>query len=232
MKHIDTIVLAAGRGSRLRGVAAPYHKPFMVVNGRPLILGCVDAALTTTRGKVIVVAAPDNVVPMTALLRDADLLNPRVRIIVQPDPMGPGDAFLLGSELVTETKTMILLADNVLSNDDVRRLVEADDELMVGCATVATPEVAARFTRIRPDGMIIEQPTVDILRERWDGGSFRVWVGPLIVPTNPMRRVLLNVGFTGELKIGRHLSLLGVKPTLVPVSSYDVGMLNELEDVK
>lgn len=230
---MDTLVLAAGRGSRLRGVAAPFHKPFMVVNGRPLIVGCVAAALKGASGRVIVIAAPDNVVPMVSLLRDVGFLpSRRVRVIVQPDPGGPGDAFLLGSEMVSTERTLILLADNVIDVADVQNLVTSAERLAIGTSRVHSIEEASRFTRISPNGDIRESKSVMEI-ERWDDGSFLVWVGPLVVPTQQTRNLLSSVDTNGdELKIGRYLSNLGIRPGLVPVSAYDVGVPNELEDTR
>jgi GTP:adenosylcobinamide-phosphate guanylyltransferase len=62
---VDTVILAAGRGARLNGIAAPFHKPLLIVNGMPLIVQLVRAAHATFRGsdetaRVVVVVAPEN----------------------------------------------------------------------------------------------------------------------------------------------------------------------------
>ena len=44
---MDVVVLAAGKNERLEGVVAPYHKPLIVLNGRPLIKSLVIDAYTT-----------------------------------------------------------------------------------------------------------------------------------------------------------------------------------------
>lgn len=235
---MDTVILAAGRGARLRGVAAPFHKPFMVVDGHALIVSATRVALDLTRDRVIIVAAPGNVVPMIELLRDATTdveFHDRVRFIVQPDPGGPGAALLLAAELQLSDQVMILLADNVLHESDVERALQAvtrPEVPVIGYREIprSEPEVASRFTRILPDLTVKERIDVQS-HEVWSSGFFRCWVGPLIVPTDEFVDVLSNVGSEDELKLGRHLGELTEPPILVQVESYDVGDPIVVEDL-
>lgn len=236
---MDTVILAAGRGSRLRGVAAPFHKPFMVVDGRALVVGAASAAFEVAssleQDRVFIVAAPGNVVPLVDLMHES--LEPdrfdRLRFIVQPEPRGPGHAFLLAAEVDTSPEVLVLLADNVLHVPDVARVVHSPHEYgspVVGYRDEFDRNVAARFTRIAPDDRVIEDRHPDS-SQRWPNEAFRVWVGPLVVPRREFDAVLRNVHEPEELKLGRHLGKLPLPPTLVAVESYDVGEPVVVEDV-
>lgn len=236
---MDTVILAAGRGSRLRGVAAPFHKPFMVVDGRALVVGATSVALEVAspleQDRVFIIAAPGNVVPLVELTRES--LEPdrfaRLRFIVQPEPYGPGHAFLLVAEVDTSPEVLVLLADNVLHVPDVARVVHSPHEYgspVVGYRDEFERDVATRFTRVAPDLSVVEDREPDST-QRWGNEAFRVWVGPLVVPRREFDAVLRNVHEPGELKLGRHLGKLPLPPTLVSVESYDVGEPAVVEDV-
>lgn len=200
---MDTVILAAGRSSRLAGVVPPYHKPLMVHNGRPLIVHATQAA-ADDRSRTIVVAAPENVRPIVEVLEH----NPRVPnlyVIVQTNSDGPGAAFLLGSELVKASHTLVLMSDNTgVTKDFVEKFRKAagtDPRLIVSTKKVPFKD-RARYTRIK-GGRFIEDPDVE--------GGDTVWCGPLVVPTTAMREVLLNVKrheTLPELKLGKYLGYL------------------------
>jgi NDP-sugar pyrophosphorylase family protein len=232
--NIDTVILAGGRGTRLRGVTPTYFKPLLVVDGTAMIVHVIRRATSVTSGKIVIVLAPDNVAPITSLIRDSGLLDDQLRFVVQPEPTGPGDAFLIAAEMCQTKHVLILAADNLFGENDLRNVIQglANDpapNLIVGGKKIADPEVAQRFTRITADGSF-EGPIKNEIDESW-GDSFYVWLGPLIVDRVKMSYILRSVNHAegGERKIGPHLWRLtdkinqGVK---VDCDTHDVGDLN------
>lgn len=219
---MDTVILAAGRSSRLAGVVPPYHKPLMVHEGKPLIVHATQAA-ADDRWRTIVVAAPENVRPIVEVLEH----NPRVPnlyVIVQTNSGGPGAAFLLGTELVNTVHTLVLMSDNTgVTRDlvhEVRKGAGGDPRLIVSTKKVPFKD-RARYTRIK-DGKFIEDPDVE-------GGDV-VWCGPLAVPTKQMRSVLLSVRdheALPELKLGRYLGYLDL-----PVREVDGSNVEDIGTVE
>lgn len=231
---MDVVVLAAGSNQRLRGIVAPYMKPLLVVNGKCLVVNAVQLALEVVGegDTVIVVAAPQNALPITEVLNDA-CPGGGWNVVIQPHAGGPGEGFLRAAGMVHSREVMILLGDNMLSAHDVLNVAQHEDEspLRIGYRRVV--EGGELFTRITKEGDIIEGVPGGL----WGDGRYRIWVGPLVVPTLETIKLLIGkaaelkeaVGFgfsttkTPELKIGKYLGELGLKPFLVPVSSEDVG---------
>lgn len=224
MTQKDAVILAAGRGDRLRGVAAPFHKPLMLVDGKPVILSAVDAALSSAVvRRVVIVAAPDNVVPMTHLLGDGRHAGDRITIVVQPKPAGPGAALLTAMHVVRTESVMVLLGDNVLRADDLDEHVE---DFTIGWRDVPGTQ-AAQYTRHThgPPAGWVEGPYPAPYLER----DYTVWVGPLVLPSHHACRVLeRHLGGDGELKIGAHLQEIvrafGGEPVKHESRAWDVGM--------
>lgn len=232
--NIDTIILAGGRGARLRGVTPAYFKPMLVVDGTAMIVHVLQQAEAVTSGRIVVVLAPDNVAPIVNLIRDSGYLDDQLRFVVQPDPTGPGDAYLLAAEVCSTSHTLVLAADNLFGEDDVANVIKtiAHDpvpNLVVGGKSIVDPEIAKRFTRITADGTF-EGPIQNEITEAW-GNSFYVWLGPLLVNRELLCDALraADVRCDGELKIGPHLWRLSTREnpgTRVDCDTHDVGDLN------
>ncbi|MGI8558506.1 MAG: bifunctional UDP-N-acetylglucosamine diphosphorylase/glucosamine-1-phosphate N-acetyltransferase GlmU [Solirubrobacteraceae bacterium] len=102
MSAPTVVILAAGQGTRMRS-ATP--KVLHELCGRPMILWPVAAALEAGASRVIVVGGPDGA--LDGRLPDG------VRLAVQSEAKGTGDAVLAAAELIEPGATVIVLAGDV-----------------------------------------------------------------------------------------------------------------------
>lgn len=214
---MDTVILAAGKGSRLAGIAAPFHKPLMVVNGRPLIRNAVIEAQKAFGGKskVIIVAAPENALPIAQLLADLE-----VRIVLQVKPEGPGDALRVGLEMVDTERVLVLMGDNTVTADDIERVCATHIGAQVGVQRLAADE-AERFTYYQP------------LAQRWfektpippgSGDLVYCWIGPVAFPVDELwQAIWQNTKRNGEYPIGPMLNDI-TPQDFIEVSCEDIGI--------
>lgn len=219
---MDAVILAAGRGARLNGHVAPYMKPLIAVNGVALVKTVTSHAVEATTGRVVVVAAPDNVVPISHLVGELE----RVTVIVQHTPRGPGDAVWRALDLCASDRVLILCADNIMSHADVQAVATATRApFVVGTRVLSNGEEAERFTRYTEDGSFIEGAKGGV----WSDGRYRCWVGPLVVPRTAMQQSLTAIFVEpgAELKIAPSLNDLG-QPELIEVRVVDVGVPDAL----
>lgn len=221
---MDTVILAAGRGSRLDGIAAPYHKPLMVINGQALIVQLVSISLQATPGDVIIVAAPENAMPLCQLLhaRFRHEAIHRLKVIVQITPSGPGDALLLGLELVTTDQVLVLMGDNVTTFADVQRITSRQG-MVIGIQALAVEEVE-RFTRLREGGEWVEKVPASLDADGIEHGMALAWVGPFKAPSHDLETALRTLQCRdGERPIGPAFNYFPQAQT-VAVSSIDIGV--------
>lgn len=221
---MHAVVLAAGAGERLNGYTAPFHKPLLVVNGKPLIVDVVAKA-TALCEQVIVVVAPGNATAIGEVLY-ANGLEPL--LVIQQRPYGPGHALKLTRPAVSyceddDNRLLVLMGDNVLADDDLPKVLEQRDRFVIGTAFVSNPE---RFTMIANDGSVYEKETVP--NPMAAEGKFAVWCGPLIVPLPEIWSVLPH--YEGEeVLIGQNLNFASVSPVLVPCNTTDIGVPEALK---
>lgn len=217
------MILAGGKGSRLEGVMPPYWKPLLPHQGRCLINKIYEQVRPHT-DRVFVVVAPENALQISQVLPKES----GVIIVVQPEAKGPGDALVLALRLTKSDKVLVVMGDNLMPDDDIKRVCAAVDDsscgFVIGTGTVPNVDAARRFTRVYDRGAwvhIEEGPQVTPGEV-----PYVVWCGPLVLPVEytltAMERNYNDVNKLGERKIGTHLGDIGT-PKLVPCDAIDVG---------
>lgn len=132
---IDTaVILAAGRGSRLKEVTATRSKAMVPIAGRPVIARVMDEFRAAGISKFIVVGAPHD----TELAAFCATL-PVTTFIEQSVPKGSGDA-LLQCERSAPERFLVCACDSIVPADDLRRVLAEDSPhcvAMIGVIEVA-----------------------------------------------------------------------------------------------
>jgi len=213
---VDTIILAAGRNERLKGLVPAYMKPLIVVSGMPLILAQI--ARVSNYGRVTVVVAPQNVQHIVDLIVSA--AYPGTQFVVQPAPTGVLDAIHRAIRLTETQRVCVVCADNVVPQDAFTA-VNADTtarELRICTRLIANPDAAKRFTQFK-DGKFS--------RKSWAEHNSEVWLGPF----SSNRAALMQAAAresTVEGALNTIAGELGV--TAIPSHCEDIGVPEALAD--
>lgn len=215
---MDAVILAAGRGSRLAGIAAPYHKPLLVMEGEALIARAVrQAQNVAVCQRVIIVVAPENANVISQVLP----LDSNIRMVVQRVANGPGAAVDAALELVHGKRVLVLMADNFSRDSDVLSVTRsAFGSHAIGIRRLPGTMVEP-FTYRTDDGSWVEKERPPHL-----SGKYDAWVGPLMMLTGDFTSALIKtpVGHDGfEWPIGPSFNHLSMPINCVPVETVDVG---------
>lgn len=237
---MDSIILAAGRNKRLKGYVPEYHKPLLVVNGKPLIVQALEIC-QGLRGRIVIIVAPENSSPIVELVREWSKDLGKVYIIVQPEARGPGEALWRGLQVIGDEQTFMLCGDNLISSGDVYKMIDdsfvhGKDKLYVGGKIIGPNDQPNRFTRI----LIGENNEARFIEGGPGGarkdGNYSIWLGPLLFPTQKMLNVLEHVidqPMPGnEVKIGPHLNSFKDRTRFIEVSCFDIGVPEALNGGK
>lgn len=211
---MDAVILAGGKSERLRGIVPPYHKPFIVVNGKSLLVSAVDSAREAGAERIVVVATGENALPVWQLVGHRE----DVRVILSDQ--GVGDAVFRGAELCTSERLLVLMSDNVHGEFDVINVAK-EGPYAIGVRYVPCAE-AYRFTR-QYKGRWVEGP--DFGMDEFNDQAL-IWCGPLVI--NRVRAHVLR----GMPKIGPHIDILSpFKYNHVHVSTADVGVPDAVTEI-
>ena len=152
---MDAIILAAGKGTRLRPHTLAVPKPLLPVQGRPILDWIIGALPPVDRLVVVVNYLADQIeqyLAKQAHVRDWATVR-------QAEPRGTGDALMSCRGVIRSDRVMVLNGDDLIGRADLATL--AGVPMGILAHPVADP---ASFGIVfpRPDGTlarIVEKPT-------------------------------------------------------------------------
>jgi hypothetical protein len=184
-KRISAIIPAAGANTRLTGTVAPFLKPTILHNGKPLIQHAYEHAWNewnVPQDQTHIVVSPNN----AAILPQLFPPDTEAQFILQPEVTGIIDAIKRGLLGINTEWTLILCADNVFRLKPSNPL---NDNLvpMFGARFLKAKD-AQRFTTFNHNTFLsagAQPPSLD-------SSTFPMtcWIGPLLLPTETLIRFL------------------------------------------
>ncbi|MCX8103950.1 MAG: sugar phosphate nucleotidyltransferase [Candidatus Bipolaricaulota bacterium] len=129
------VILAAGESSRFWPLAEGGHKGLFRLLGRPIIAHTIEA-LKRAHIKEIIIVQPSSRV-IEAHLGDGASLSVKLSYVVQPEPLGMGDA-LARAESLLEDSFFVVNPQHVTVDEIIPQmsaLAAGADVVLVGCET-------------------------------------------------------------------------------------------------
>jgi len=151
---MDAVILAAGKGTRLRPHTDTVPKPLLPVQGRPILDWIVGALPPVDRLIVVVNYLAEQV-------EDYLRSQPRVRnwvTVRQAEPRGTGDALMSCRQAVSGDRVLVLNGDDLIGRADLAALAAVPAGILAH--PVDTPESFGILFR-KPDGTlerVVEKP--------------------------------------------------------------------------
>jgi bifunctional UDP-N-acetylglucosamine pyrophosphorylase/glucosamine-1-phosphate N-acetyltransferase len=136
MTDFSTIILAAGKGSRLK---SDIPKPLHTIAGKSMLSYVVDACIEAGSAEIVIVIAPDDTL--------TPKLFPHIRTIIQPEAKGTGHAAKIGFSALTKKtkKVAILVGDHpFITADTVKNLGHSTTDVTVAAAYCNTTQPYGR----------------------------------------------------------------------------------------
>ncbi len=152
---MQTVILAAGRGTRMGPLTTDVPKPMLPVAGRPLVDHTVEAAVDAGASRVLVVVGYESAV-VEEHFADRDLDVP-LSFVTQPEQRGTGDAVRRALGDLDDGPFAVLNGDALYDRSSLGSLY--DTVPAVGSYRVPNPEA---YGVLRTDGDrvagVVEKP--------------------------------------------------------------------------
>ena len=152
---MDAIILAAGKGTRLRPHTETVPKPLLDVQGRPILDWIIGALPPVDRLVVVVNYLAEQI--ESYLAKQTHVKN--WTTVRQAEPRGTGDALMSCRGAVTSDRVMVLNGDDLIGRADLANLATVSMGILTH--SVNEPEHYG-ITFRNPDGTlekIVEKPT-------------------------------------------------------------------------
>lgn len=107
------IILAGGRATRLRPLTLVTSKQLLPVYNKPMIYYPLQTLLDAGIKDILIIIAPDYSGQFLNLLGDGSEFGAHFSYIVQKEPRGLPEAFVLGEKFIDGDNVTMILGDNI-----------------------------------------------------------------------------------------------------------------------
>jgi glucose-1-phosphate thymidylyltransferase len=107
------IILAGGSGTRLMPLTAITSKQLLPVYDKPMIYYPLSLLMRAGINDILIISSPRDLPNIEKLFGDGSRLGIKLSYIVQPEPNGIAQAFVLGEEFIGDDNVCLVLGDNI-----------------------------------------------------------------------------------------------------------------------
>ncbi len=126
---MQTVILAAGSGVRMRPLTDDRPKALLPMGKRPLIEHVLATAVDAGADRIVLVVPPDGSIESAI---GGSFRNVTLDYVVQPTPQGTGDAVWRALGVLQPEPFVVLPGDLLLNRSDVDALYEETPSVVVG----------------------------------------------------------------------------------------------------
>ncbi len=121
------IILAGGSGSRLHPLTLSVSKQLMPVYDKPMIYYPLSTLLLAGINQILIITTPRDQESFRALLGDGSQIGCAFEYMVQHEPNGLAQAFVLGEKFIGNDDVALVLGDNIFYGSGMSSLLQSNN---------------------------------------------------------------------------------------------------------
>lgn len=122
------IILAGGSGSRLHPLTLSVSKQLMPVYDKPMIYYPLSTLLLAGINEILIITTPHDQESFKTLLGDGSRIGCTFEYMVQYEPNGLAQAFVLGEDFIGDDDVALVLGDNIFYGSGMSSLLQSNNK--------------------------------------------------------------------------------------------------------
>jgi glucose-1-phosphate thymidylyltransferase len=200
MKKRKGIILAGGTGTRLYPLTIGVSKQLLPIFDKPMIYYPLTTLMMSGIKEILIITTTEDHAQFKRTLRDGSQWGIKLNYIVQPNPDGLAQAFILAEKFLNGAPSALILGDNIFFGHGLSKALSVANEQTIGASVfgyhVNDPERygVVDFDEFNKVKSIIEKP-------KHPASNYAVTGLYFVDETAPSRAKKVKPSPRGELEI-------------------------------